>query len=203
MGREARERRRQPAQASLLLEGLSTPAQQIVIEELALAFQGVTRKGGTSWTEAAVIDNYGSEEQMARARAEDRDMRWQEVALDPTWSGATSWGSEWSFLDPIGYRYYLPAALVSFVRKPNPETSLVYSINPDSDYSLEQQSLLTAEQRASVARALRYLAYEELKVYSESEWVEPYIAYWHQFDPDRDPAGRPVFPNSEDEWSED
>src|SRR5690606_6253378 len=78
------------------------------------AFKGVTRDGGTSWTEAQAIDGYGSEEELQRARMRDKDQRWTELAIDKSWDAGPGIGG-FGFLDESGFRYYLPAAMVRFL----------------------------------------------------------------------------------------
>ena len=50
-----------------------------VIDEIALAFDGVSREDGTTLHEAEAIDGYASEEEQLRARQLDTDTRWQDV----------------------------------------------------------------------------------------------------------------------------
>jgi hypothetical protein len=71
------------------------------------AFNGVEREDGITLHEAAVIDDYGSEEEFVAARNLDTDSRWQDVP-DSDISNHTS---IYCFLDPKGFRYYLPASM--------------------------------------------------------------------------------------------
>lgn len=86
-----------------------------LIQRIYAAFRGVTRDGGISWTETGVIDDYGTDEERARARLEDTDRSWEELVDDPRWGPDTGWGG-YSFLDAIGFRYYLAPAMVRAVR---------------------------------------------------------------------------------------
>ena len=78
-----------------------------LIEEIIAAFDGVSRKGGVSMSEAAVIDDYGNAGERYMARQEDKDTRWEEITIEQLENG---WGL--IFLDAIGFRYYLPACLL-------------------------------------------------------------------------------------------
>lgn len=102
-------------------EGASVPLPSLIarhpdetVRDLAFAisaaFAGVTREGGVSWSESDVIDAGGSDERRAEARACDLDQDWTELVADPAWQRWQEW--PWSFLDPIGQRYYLPAMMV-------------------------------------------------------------------------------------------
>ncbi len=85
-------------------ERLRDKVQQRLREE----FCDVTRDGGVSWSQTEVIDDWGTDEQERAARASDRDRDWLEVANDPLWPKPNG---SFSFLDPIGFRYYLAAAM--------------------------------------------------------------------------------------------
>jgi hypothetical protein len=131
------------------------------------SFAGVTRIGGVSWRETNVIDDYGSEEERLAARLQDKDECWQDVVKAPPWLEA--WGS-FSFIDPIGFRYYLPAAMtVAIVNR-----ELTYEIGLEfhltlprlalRSFTLEKWSLLNDAQRVCVARFLLYM------MAKETEW---------------------------------
>jgi hypothetical protein len=94
-----------PTPAHLLAEHRTLEA------EIREAFKGVTRDGGVSWSETAVIDAWGSEEACATARASDMDRGWFDLLEDERWD-PSSFNQRWAFLDGIGFRYYLPAAMV-------------------------------------------------------------------------------------------
>ncbi len=82
-----------------------------LIEEIIAAFDGVSREGGVSMSEAEVIDDYGSDKKRAAARLSDTDTRWQDVSDEQL---ALNWPL--TFFDPIGFRYYLPAYMIYHLR---------------------------------------------------------------------------------------
>ncbi len=108
-----------------------------LVEQIRRAFHDVTRDGGISLREAHVIDDYGSDKKRAAARALETDSHWWEVdvsAIDPG-------GSCMSFMDSIGYRYYLPAYMTRILKQCcslgpdenddwNAAESLIYGLNP-------------------------------------------------------------------------
>ncbi|MBL8181881.1 MAG: hypothetical protein JNL64_09765 [Blastocatellia bacterium] len=69
------------------------------------AFDGVDRQGGITLHQALVIDDYGTQEELEAAEAYDTEDRWQNVPE----SDISKNISIFNFLDPIGFRYYLPA----------------------------------------------------------------------------------------------
>lgn len=85
--------------------------------EIFAAFQGVSRDGGISWSESKVIDERGSTEEQAAARELDRDSHWSELIENDDWDIFDREVGGFSFLDPIGYRYYLPAAMILTLRE--------------------------------------------------------------------------------------
>jgi hypothetical protein len=84
-----------------------TPSELLpdeIIDEINRAFDGVTREGGVSFHEADVIDNYGSKQERTKARKLDTDECWQDVPEKDIENDCIL-----SFLDPIGFRYYMAA----------------------------------------------------------------------------------------------
>ncbi|HEX8875823.1 MAG TPA: DUF6714 family protein [Phycisphaerales bacterium] len=81
-----------------------------LIAEIHAAFGRVHRGGGVSWSEADVIDSYVSPEARRKARAADTDERWSDLLIDRRWTPDRH--QRFSFLDPIGAAYYLPAAMI-------------------------------------------------------------------------------------------
>jgi hypothetical protein len=81
----------------------------VLIEQ---AFEGVERGEGITLHQAMVIDDYGSQEDFLAAAEHDTEVRWQDV---PDSSIAENPGP-FNFLDPAGFRYYLPAAMSWSVR---------------------------------------------------------------------------------------
>jgi len=86
--------------------------KQALIEEITTAFDGVSREGGVSLSEAWVIDDYGSDEERAKARKQDTETSWQEVSDKDIAHGYSCL----CFLDEIGFRYYIPAYIVWYLR---------------------------------------------------------------------------------------
>jgi hypothetical protein len=86
-----------------------------VIQEIYVAFKGVTREGGVSWSETLVIDSDGTMDQRLFERERDTEQSWEDLVDDPTWNADIGIGG-FSFLDPIGFRYYIAPAMVRELR---------------------------------------------------------------------------------------
>ncbi|NER84275.1 MAG: hypothetical protein F6K42_33015, partial [Leptolyngbya sp. SIO1D8] len=80
----------------------------VLIQTITAAFSDVLREDGVSMHQARVIDDYGSPEEEAQARLLDIDTHWWEVP--------DAWIAEFyeilSFVDPKGFRYYIPAYMI-------------------------------------------------------------------------------------------
>jgi hypothetical protein len=126
--------------------------------EIEVAFAGV-RRTGISWSETMVIDlQYVSE---CRAeRRKDQESSWRQLVDDPNWDEFPGIGG-FPFLDPLGVRYYFPAALLRCLR-PGEDGWLVRSYltlddvdDPDDHKGfirnfLERWSALNLPQRQSI-----------------------------------------------------
>lgn len=133
-----------------------------LVEDIRAAFSDVSRKGGTSLAEVEPLDAGASERQCKRIRAEQRDKHWSEVDLrkhDPCGIGM-------SFLDPIGFRYHLPAYMIDQLTIGNHDIdevehddwmgqqSVLFRLCDPDDFSKERFDLLSLAQRSVVARFL-------------------------------------------------
>lgn len=157
----------------------------LLIAEIYDAFEDVTREGGVSWNETYAIDDYASDEECERARASDTDHSWQELVDDEEWKPHEGCGG-FSFLDAIGYRYYLAPKLIRSLRDESDfglVSRLTLSNGELRDYRLSQWSMLTERQRRCVARFLVFQRdWDRLSGSSRpSLWQEPLDSYWAQY----------------------
>lgn len=135
-----------------------------LIEEITVAFDGISREDGVTLHEATVIDNYGSSAERAKARAQDTEDKWQDVPeADIRFTDAVL-----SFLDPKGFHYYIPAYMVWYLRNIDNETPdywsntfdsvvfhLTYKVDVD-DYVSSKFQLFTLAQSKAVANFLLF-----------------------------------------------
>ena len=143
------------------LDVLIEVEREAIIQAIERAFRHVERDDGVTLHEAEVIDDYGSDEERAAARRLDPDRHWQDVpdATLARYSG-------FSFLDPRGYRYYLPAYMRWILKHPtassdsNSPDSLLHSLTRTpgiEEWTLSRWSMLNDDQAAVVCRFLRFL----------------------------------------------
>ena len=156
-----------------------------LIEAIEQSFAGVTRVGGMSWRQAELEDGvaYSDEEYRAAGR-KDSETAWQQLVGSRIFEGCPS---EWSFLDPIGYRYYLPACMITYLTLGENAGCLSdeLTLNRYRDqgllqYRIRQWSLLDSAQRASIVQFIRFMGEWLLALAPESDnyWDEALKSYW-------------------------
>lgn len=137
---------------------------EAVIEAIRTAFVGVPR-GAITIHEAEVIDVYGSDAEREAARVTDTEPCWDcvpdadiEVCTDAL-----------CYLDPEGWRYYIPAYMIWSLRHFRVSCSTVpdrtiYTFDPSSpdllEHNLARYELLDEAQSRAVCRFLRYMVNE-------------------------------------------
>lgn len=140
-----------------------------------------------SWSESVVIDNDGSDEERAAARATDTETRWEDLVDDPTWNEEVGVGG-FSFLDPIGFAYYLAPAMIRATRSGEGE-ELVYHLSIDNPWKKNKILSIQSAQARAVARFVRFmvLVHEVAggktvgeKIYGE-EWQAAFEGHWQRF----------------------
>lgn len=117
------------------------------------------------------------------ARGTDRD--WTELVDDPGWPIVPQFGGGVSFLDAIGFRYYLPVLMLRELEGGCAVVALEFHLTHDEGesgrYHLTQWSLLDGTQRRCVRRFLRYMAaLEQASGTSVGPWAEALHSYWER-----------------------
>lgn len=166
--------------------------REALIAQITGAFRAVGRAGGVTWHEADVIDDYGTDEERTAARELDTERNWMEL-LDPArWNTAP--GSQFSFLDPIGFRYYLAPAMIRCIQGDaniNLQFHLTLSGGELADYVSQgwppsRWAPLDREQKLAIGRFLRYMHEVDKLRWAEAPqlgedvmgWKEAYDSYW-------------------------
>lgn len=114
----------------------------------------------------------------------DTEESWESLVDDPNWHHEVGVGG-FSFLDPIGFRYYIAPAMIRCIRERGGEF-VSYALTPSGDFTREMWSLLTAKQSQAIARFVRLMIAMHVAdgngIYGES-WSHAYKTHWHQCDP--------------------
>lgn len=153
--------------------------QAAVEAQIRAAFKGVTRDGGVSWSEAESIDMYETEEQLAAARASDTEQCWEDLIDDPNWDEGVGVGG-FSFLDEIGYRYYIAPAMIRSIYNGGVQLGSFVFEHPQSGY----KEVISHKQRAAIVRFLKFMIAvdKDYDDYYDSTWQIAYDKVWRNWD---------------------
>ena len=167
---------------SVLMEKLAYEQRKLaLIEDFNVVFDGVSRENGVSLSEAWVIDDRGSDEERQAARNEDTETRWQDVPEKDIAYGYSCL----SFFDEIGFRYYIPAYIVWYLRhmddedpkslifQSNTPAWITYALSPSGSgeietYYLSRFEMFTPEESKAIAHFLEFEAEVEAAFQLES-----------------------------------
>jgi hypothetical protein len=159
--------------------------REALINQIKNAFTGVDRKGGVSLHEADVIDDKGSLQERIRARQLDAEHKWEDVPE------ADIERYDWilSFLDPIGFRYYLPAYMIWTLRHyANSESmsvdSTIYALDYGDhfrEFAMKRFLLFDRAQKEAVCTFLRFMVKEAAGLADETAATSALNRYWGQF----------------------
>ncbi|MCC6322536.1 MAG: hypothetical protein IT438_13995 [Phycisphaerales bacterium] len=157
-----------------------------LLEHIDAVFRDVSRAGGVSWSQAEATDRCCSVDEVAREGREDTDHHWTELLEEHRdWEPAPGLGG-FSFLDPIGFRYYLPAAMVLCVRG-GCDRGILFHLavgarrHRGGQIMLRKFEILTVPQRLCVRRFVAYMIEATLMSGDEYEaegWLDAFTDYW-------------------------
>lgn len=142
------------------------------------AFSGVER-GKVTLHQAEVMDKYGSSEDEARARELDKDVCWEQIPDQAIMECPDAL----AYLDPVSWRYYLPAHMLWVLRFGESECSniaahltwdLFGGAKLDDD-ATRKFDVLSALQRRAVCVFLRHLSHQ---VWCEDDAALALQVYW-------------------------
>jgi hypothetical protein len=176
----------------------SAPLNPCVEKTIALVFEtfrDVTLEGGVSWSESIAFDKYNSEREWQAARGKDCEPGWEVLANDPDWEPFPG-GGGFHFLDAIGFRYYLPAAMIKklkgeYGRCGDIDFHLELPKRKLRDYRLEQLSALQPTEIQCICEFLKCMIVvdraltdpePEWRKYSPNSWEEAYGSHWISLD---------------------
>ncbi len=128
------------------------------MDAIRSAFAGVSRAGGVSLHETRVLDDCGSDAERAAARVNDTDIDWQDVPDSHIEKPDLSL----LFLDPIGFRYYLPAYMMWELEQCSRADGVDCNTHGDvlSSLGFDKPNfvLLNREQERAVCKFLQFFA---------------------------------------------
>lgn len=171
------------------MRDIPDPAAAEVEREIRAAFASVTRVGGVSWSESFEIDDQADEPELAAARASNTDRHWSELLSDARWHPDCGSGG-FSFLDAVGFRYYLPAAMVLCVRSTQDQglcSHLTASGKKADTRKAGRWAALDDPQRRCVARFVKHMATVAASRGDEraaAGWAAAGELWWDRYDDD-------------------
>jgi hypothetical protein len=160
-----------------LPESLREEAKQVE-DDIRRAFKGVSRAGGISWSGARVLDDYGEPWEVEAAAAQDTEESWEELVDDETWTEEVGLGG-FCFLDAIGFRYYIAAAMIRSARRGYGE-----HVGSALGNLHEQMSAITPPQARAIARFVCFMIKTHATEGDEigrKYWEAVYDRYWRRF----------------------
>ena len=160
-----------------------------IITAIEEAFAGVAR-GAVTLHEAEIIDDYGTEAERLHARTYDPEVNWRDVPD----SSIQECPAALSFVDPVSWRFYLPAYMrfgLRHLRDPRNSAidHAIYSLDGGGtpqrgEFTLERFRTLNEAQARAVRRFLIF-ASENGDHCDDRVAKDALEAYW-----DRDFGGR-------------
>jgi hypothetical protein len=161
--------------------------RHVVEQRIREAFSGVTLGSGISLHQAAVIDNYGeavTEEEFSLLPLSEETENWTHVTFDELESDNVA------HLDPEGFRFYLPAFMISVLDDYDASSMRVigtlnalYPKDHVYEYHMPRYNELSYEQKQSVACFLEALP-QLVQLHDEDKTlVEQAMSYWTPFLP--------------------
>jgi len=143
-------------------------------EQIKLAFSSVALGDGVGIYEAEAIDNYAGKEEIAAAKAKDREV-WGEWTQIPDNVLGTFY-SALCFVDPEGMRFLLPAYMLFAINNYKESDSasidsVIYALDRGSEAFGGNESLLSSEQKSAIISFLKYMVLE-----AGEDWVDATVA---------------------------
>lgn len=137
-----------------------TDAEEM-IAQIYEAFADVDRQGGISWSQSAAIDGFLklSADDLMKYQEQDTEPSWHALVEDPKWEVFLGISGGFAFLDPVGFRYYLPPVMIRSIRSHSDEGAAFWLTlrNDSQEWTLNQWSALTTVQRRCIKEFLEYM----------------------------------------------
>lgn len=143
-----------------------------LINDIETAFARVTLGKGIGLSEANAIDDYASEEEIQRCKAQDERLNWHKIPVDDL----NQYNVALAFFDAEGMRFHLPAFLIADL-KGEYRFDLEFSFLHLTDYTLSQFSLLNEEQKRVVYHYLLWKDENDL-IFNKEELTKS-LNFWN------------------------
>ena len=172
----------------------SDEIRRSLVSKIRQVFADVRLGKGRSAEEAWVLDGYGGKEKLRIARRDRKDIHWEQVPDEVKLHGYPvfqKFSSLFCFLDPDGFRFYLPACLVwvlSSESTPDTETmleALLFALCLDGDTDGENGTpkSINRQNTRDKLKNFKRLSTDEAQVVAEFlRYVQTNAEEWHADD---------------------
>ncbi|MFO7626491.1 MAG: DUF6714 family protein [Candidatus Fermentibacteraceae bacterium] len=157
-----------------------------LVIEIDAAFSNVELEDGIGVYEAEALDNYASKNELAIAKAKDREswMSWRDIPENVIGQFHTAL----CFVDAKGMMFLLPAymrfSLEHFDTSDSASVdSAIYALDQDFDGFFGGRNVFSKDQRTVIAKFLRYMV-----IQAGDQWVDALVAsrayenHWAKYD---------------------
>lgn len=153
-----------------------------IISLIYEVFDGVTREGTISWSQAD-LEYQGTEEKFIAAGLMDNESCWQELVGAQMFVGCSA---SWYFLEPGGFRYYLAPRMITGLLFGDDDCfeDILTCSEEFRESTLRKWSFLTAGQNHCIAQYIYFMAIRDRLCGTPgwpSDWEIAFHSHWHQF----------------------
>ena len=145
-----------------------------LINEIQKVFKDVTLEDGIGLWQAQAIDDYEVGISGANARKKDEKLNWQHIDKEHL----NSCGSSFSFFDPKGMKFHIPAYLILEL-KDESDVEVIYHLT-NSDYKLF--SLLNDDQKNVIKKLLYFIIDDPNYEFEKPDIENSLMVFWdHEY----------------------
>lgn len=145
----------------------------ILISEICEAFKRVKLEEGIGLNEAQGIDDYEDQDSCKMLREKDEKEDWSKISVQEL----NRCYSSLSFFDKKGMRFHLPAFMIADI-KDQYEYGLAFNLTNLNEYSENQYSGLSPEERTVVKKFLEYMSEDEEYLFERPTIQQALVGYW-------------------------
>lgn len=129
---------------------------EVLISEIYEAFNSVKLQEGIGLNEAQGIDDYKDKASCEKLRQQDEKEDWSKIPVNEL----NRCYSSLSFFDQKGMRFHLPAFMIADI-KDQYQQGLAFELIHLNEYSENQYSGLSSQERTVVRKFLKYMSEDE------------------------------------------
>lgn len=144
-----------------------------IIALIRQAFASVKLEEGIGLREADAIDDYASDAERARCRAQDEKENWEAIRSEDL----NRYACSLSYFDAKGMRFHLPAFMIAELSGTYHQ-GMAFVLTYLSDYTRAQFALFNLAQRQAVRRFLLWLKEQPDYAFEQPQIEQALENYW-------------------------